>query len=149
VTTDLQDRLLYFYTGLTRSASALLHQQSTEMVASKEKLKAMGEMVRLAEAAYTDLCEGRIDALGSMLHEAWQIKKQMTDGISNALIDEAYDAAIAAGAEGGKLLGAGGGGFLMFLAPPERHDAIRGALSRLRETPFRFAAQGSSIIFVH
>ncbi|MBI4367219.1 MAG: GHMP kinase [Deltaproteobacteria bacterium] len=149
LTAGLRDRLLFFYTGLTRSASSLLQQQSTEMAASKEKSNAMGAMVRLAEAAYTDLCDGKIDAFGPMLHEAWQIKKQMTDGISNSLIDKAYDAAIAAGAEGGKLLGAGGGGFLMFLAPPERHDAIRGALSTLRETPFRFASQGSSIIFVH
>lgn len=149
LTLDLQDRLLFFYTGLTRSASSLLQQQSTEMAASQQKSKAMGEMVRLAEAAYTDLCAGRIDALGKMLHEAWQIKKKMTAGISNSLVDEAYDAAISAGAEGGKLLGAGGGGFLMFLAPPERHDAIRRALKNLRETPFRFASHGSSIIFVH
>ena len=66
-----------------------------------------------------------------------------------ALIDDAYEAAGAAGAEGGKLLGAGGGGFLMFLAPPERQDAIRKAVGSLRETPFKFAPQGSSIIFVH
>jgi D-glycero-alpha-D-manno-heptose-7-phosphate kinase len=149
VTADLQDRLLYFYTGLTRSASALLHQQSAEMVVSKDKSNAMGEMVRLAESAYTDLCAGKIDALGAMLHDAWQIKKQMTNGISNSLIDEAYDAAISAGAEGGKLLGAGGGGFLMFYAPPERHESIRRALHTLRETPFRFVPHGSGIIFVH
>jgi D-glycero-alpha-D-manno-heptose-7-phosphate kinase len=73
----------------------------------------------------------------------------MGAGVSSGLIDEAYDAARAAGAEGGKLLGAGGGGFLMFLAPPERHGAIRRALGALRETPFKFAPQGSSIIFVH
>jgi galactokinase/mevalonate kinase-like predicted kinase len=90
-----------------------------------------------------------INAVGKMLHEAWQVKKQMTSGICSALIDEAYQAAIDVGAEGGKLLGAGGGGFLMFLAPPQRHDAIRRALKSLRETPFRFAPQGSNIIFVH
>lgn len=149
VTADLQDRLLYFYTGLTRSASALLHQQSTEMFVNKEKSKAMAKMVHLTESAYADLCAGRIDALGEMLHDAWQIKKQMTNGISNSLIDEAYQAAIDAGAEGGKLLGAGGGGFLIFYAPPDRHDSIRQALKSLRETPFRFAPHGSSIIFVH
>jgi len=109
----------------------------------------MGSMVRLAEAAYADLCVGKIASLGQMLDNAWQIKRQMANGISNTLIDEAYQAAIDAGAEGGKLLGAGGGGFLMFYAAPERHGSIRRALASLRETPFRFALQGSSIIFVH
>jgi D-glycero-alpha-D-manno-heptose-7-phosphate kinase len=102
-----------------------------------------------AATAYADLCAARIDALGTMLHEAWQIKKQMTNGITNTLIDEAYQAAIDAGAEGGKLLGAGDGGFLMFPAPPGRHNSIRRALQALREPPFRFASQGSNIIFVH
>jgi D-glycero-alpha-D-manno-heptose-7-phosphate kinase len=73
----------------------------------------------------------------------------MTSGISSALIDDAYAAALSAGAEGGKLLGAGGGGFLMFFAEPSRHEAIRAALSSLREVPFRFAREGSGIIFVH
>ena len=109
----------------------------------------MATMVRLAEAAYTDLCAGKLDAIGPMLHEAWQIKKQMTDGITNTFVDQAYQAAMDAGAQGGKLLGAGGGGFLMFLAPPECHDSIRRALRPMRETPLRFAKQGSSIIFVH
>ena len=146
---DLQERLLFFYTGLTRSASGLLQKQSAELAADQNKCDAMTAMVRLAETAYADFCAGKIDALGDMLHEGWQIKRQMTNGISNTLIDKAYRAAIDAGAEGGKLLGAGGGGFLMFYAPPERHDAIRRALQPLRETPFRFARQGSSIIFVH
>ena len=84
-----------------------------------------------------------------MLDQSWRLKRGLTPGVSNDVIDEAYAAALAAGAEGGKLLGAGGGGFLMFMAPPERHDAIRQALASLRETPFSFAPQGSSIIFVH
>lgn len=149
VIADLQAHLLFFYTGLTRSASALLQQQAVDVATSEEKTVAMGEMACLAEAAFTDLCAGNIRTLGKRLHEAWQLKKHMTSGITNSFIEEAYQAAIDAGAEGGKLLGAGGGGFLMFFAPPERHDAIRHALQRLRETPFRFAPQGSSIIFVH
>jgi D-glycero-alpha-D-manno-heptose-7-phosphate kinase len=84
-----------------------------------------------------------------MLNEAWQTKKQIADGISNDLVDQAYEAAIRAGAEGGKLLGAGGGGFLMFVAPPDRHNCIRTALQPMRETPFRFVPHGSRIIFVH
>ena len=149
VIADLQARLLFFYTGVTRSASALLQQQSAEMAAPGAKSDAMGKMVALAEAAFTEICAGNIKSLGAMLHEAWQIKRQMTPGITNSVIDEGYQAAIDAGAEGGKLLGAGGGGFLMFLAPPERHDSIRHALRSMRETRFQFAPQGSSIIFVH
>ena len=145
----IQERLLFFYTGITRSASELLLRQSQDMAADACKQKGMADMVRLAETAYADLCAGKLASLGEMLDDAWRIKKRMTDGISNTLVDDAYAAAIKAGAAGGKLLGAGGGGFLMLYAEPERHDTIRRALTALRETPFRFAAHGSSIIFVH
>lgn len=146
---DLQARLIYFYTGVTRSASALLREQSADVAAPGAKSDLTGALVRLAEVAYSDLCKGNLDSLGPLLHEAWRTKKQLASGVTTNKIDEAYQAAINAGAEGGKLLGAGGGGFLMFLAPPERHDSIRRALHPLRETPFRFAARGSRIIFVH
>lgn len=146
---ELQRRLLFFYTGLTRSASELLKQQSANLAVPGDKSNSMGEMVGLAESAYADLSDGKVEAFGKMLHDAWQIKKQMTPGITCRPIDEAYEAAMKAGAEGGKLLGAGGGGFLMFFAAPERHACIRRSLHSLRETPFRFASQGSSIIFVH
>jgi D-glycero-alpha-D-manno-heptose-7-phosphate kinase len=149
VLSGLQDRLLFFYTGITRSASELLQRQSQELAADECKVRAMADMVRLAEAAYAELCAGKVDSLGEMLRDAWQIKKRMTNGISTTIVDDAYAAAIAAGAKGGKLLGAGGGGFLMFYAEPERHDAVRRALASMRETPFRFAAHGSTIIFVH
>ncbi len=146
---DLQSRLLFFYTGLTRSASSLLRQQSADVAAPGPKSDATAELVRLAEAAFADLCAGNISSLGSMLHAAWQTKKQLVSGVTSDVIDEAYQAAMDAGAEGGKLLGAGGGGFLLFLAPPERHASIRSALRKLRETPYRFASHGSRIIFVH
>ena len=105
--------------------------------------------VQMAETAYSDICGGDIESLGTMLDGAWKLKKSLSAGISNPLIDEAYAAARSAGADGGKLLGAGGGGFLMFYANPSRHDAIRMALGDLRETPFRFSRQGSRVIFVH
>ena len=146
---ELQARLLFFYTGVTRSASALLKQQAKAVAKRGEKSDAMGQMVRLAEDAFAALCAGNTDGLGAMLHEAWQIKRSLTGNISNSAIDDAYQAAMASGAEGGKLLGAGGGGFLMFMVPPGQHDRIRSALHSLREVPFRFAAAGSSIIFVH
>jgi D-glycero-alpha-D-manno-heptose-7-phosphate kinase len=146
---DLQARLIFFYTGLTRSASDLLRQQSADIASPGAKSDATGELVRLAEGAYLDICAGKLGSLGAMLHEAWKTKKTISNGATNAVIDKAYQGAIDAGAEGGKVLGAGGGGFLMFLAPPERHDSIRSALQPMRETPFRFAGHGSRIIFVH
>jgi D-glycero-alpha-D-manno-heptose-7-phosphate kinase len=146
---DLQDRLLFFYTGITRSASELLQRQSQELAADQCKSRGIADIVRLTEAAYVELCAGHAVSLGEMLHDAWQIKKRLTNGISNAVVDDAYQAAIDAGAKGGKLLGAGGGGFLMLYAEPARHGDVRRALGSMRETPFRFAAQGSSIIFVH
>ena len=149
VIANLQDRLLFFYTGITRSASELLQRQSQELATDQCKSRGVADMVRLAEAAYAELCAGNIVSFGEMLHDGWRIKKQLTNGISNAMVDDAYQAAIEAGAKGGKLLGAGGGGFLMLYADPARHDDVRRALGSLRETPFRFAAHGSAIIFVH
>jgi len=115
------------------------------MSASKAKTDGMAEMVALAERAFADLCEGRIDALGPMLHDAWQIKRSMTNGISNPLIDDAYGAAIEAGAEGGKLLGAGGGGFMLLFVRPEEHTQVRAALGKLISVPFKFEMSGSRI----
>ncbi|MEQ1886479.1 MAG: GHMP kinase [Bryobacteraceae bacterium] len=145
----LQSRLLFFYTGLTRSASSLLQKQSADVALPGEKSDATGDMVGLAEVAFDELSAGRLDSLGRLLHESWEIKKRIASGVSNEAIDQAYDAARAAGAEGGKILGAGGGGFLMFYAPRDKHASIRQALSKLRETPFRFTSKGSRIIFVH
>ena len=146
---DLESRLLFFYTGITRSASDLLRTQSESLASRGEATDAMAQMVHMAESARTDICAGNIDSLGALLDTAWTLKKSLSPGISNPLVDSAYEAARAAGAQGGKLLGAGGGGFLMFFADPNRHDAIRQALPTLRETPFHFSPQGSRIIFVH
>ena len=146
---ELQSRLMFFYTGVTRSASSLLRQQSADVASPGAKSDATSHLAKLAEQAFFELCGGKLGSFGPMLNEAWQTKKQIADGISNDLIDQAYEAAIRAGAEGGKLLGAGGGGFLMFVAPPERHNCIRTALQSMRETPFRFVPHGSRIIFVH
>ena len=146
---ELQAHLIFFYTGLTRSASALLSRQSRELASSCAKASAMAAIGRLAETAFAEFSHGRITDFGVMLRDSWALKKELASGISTPLIEEAYAAALAAGAEGGKLLGAGGGGFLMFFAPPSRHAAIRIALAKLREVPFRFAREGSSIIFVH
>ncbi len=146
---ELQSMLMMFYTGITRSASALLAEQSANMVGEEEKIAAMDRMVASAEAVLHDLQSNRLDTLGAALDENWQLKKSLARGISNPTIDAAYDAARAAGALGGKILGAGGGGFLLFMVPREKQDAVRRALSSLRKTPFRFARYGSRILFVH
>jgi D-glycero-alpha-D-manno-heptose-7-phosphate kinase len=91
---------------------------------------------------------GDLAEFGRLLHEGWELKRSLGFGISSAHIDGWYEAARGAGAMGGKLLGAGGGGFLMVLAPPERHEAIRAALGRPREIPFRIDRRGSRVIFI-
>ena len=146
---ELQSRLLFFYTGVTRSASGLLGAQSANLAGPGSASDAASELSCLAGSAFDSLRAGDLGPLGTMLDKAWRLKRRLAAGVSTPRIDEAYAAARAAGAEGGKLLGAGAGGFLMFLAPPDRHDAIRRALGALRETPFALASQGSGIIFVH
>ena len=145
---ELQRRLLFFYTGVTRLAGPLLGALSADIARPGAAADATGELSGLALEAAGALGVGDVDALGLMLDRAWRLKRSLVAGISNETIDAAYDAALAAGAVGGKLLGAGGGGFLIFIAPPERHAAVRMALGALRETPFKFAAQGSAIVFV-
>jgi D-glycero-alpha-D-manno-heptose-7-phosphate kinase len=91
---------------------------------------------------------GNMDDFAALLHEGWLLKKSLGFGITNQRIDDWYSAALKAGAQGGKLLGAGGGGFLMLMAPPENHQAIRDALGNPREIPFEVDRRGSRIIFI-
>jgi D-glycero-alpha-D-manno-heptose-7-phosphate kinase len=147
--TEIQSQLMFFYTGITRSASQLLARQSQEVKAAGTALQSTMRLVKLAETAYIELSNGRIDVLGPMLDESWQLKKTLTDGITNELIESAYAAAMRAGASGGKLLGAGGGGFLMFFVPLSKQSAVRAALAPMLETPFNLVPYGSRIIFVH
>lgn len=143
----LQDHMLLLYTGITRSASALLAQQNKDVSANREKIDALKRMVALTTEMRDDLQDNVIDSFGEYLHENWMLKKGLTSGISTSLIDEAYDAARSMGAIGGKILGAGAGGFLLLFAAPERHAAICHALPGLRPIDFRFARHGSQIIF--
>ena len=100
-----------------------------------------------AVQARQQLYEGRLDDFGLLLHEAWLLKKQLATKISTDVIDELYDTAIAAGALGGKIAGAGGGGFLMLYCPRERQDAVREALHHLPELPFHLERDGTKVIF--
>lgn len=143
----LEKNLLMFYTGITRSASALLKEQSMVMEKSLDKQNTLMEMVKLAYVMRDELCSNNVDSFGEILHENWILKKSITTEISNPEIDATYDLAIKAGASGGKILGAGAGGFLLFYAPFELHDRIKMALPHLRPINFSFENIGSKIIF--
>jgi D-glycero-alpha-D-manno-heptose-7-phosphate kinase len=143
----LERRIIVFYTGMTRSASAVLKEQSAAVVNERTKQDALKEMVRLAYRLRDDLGRGDISTFGPTLHENWELKKSLTSGVSSSQIDEWYDRGRAAGAEGGKILGAGSGGFLMFFAPEDAHNRIAGSLHFLRRVTFGFDPLGSRIIF--
>lgn len=143
---QLQKNLLMFYTGDVRSASAILKEQGANVTAG-DKEKNQQRMCDLTYHLRTELNNGKIDAVGEILDESWQLKRTLAAGISNPHIDEFYETAMKNGAVGGKLLGAGGGGFLLFYVKEENQNRLRDAL-KLPEMPFQFDGQGSSIIYV-
>jgi D-glycero-alpha-D-manno-heptose-7-phosphate kinase len=142
----MEESILVFYTERTRSASALLSEQSNNMRGS-EKRKLMGEMVNLAYEMKMLLESDDLDAVGELLDKNWKLKCQMAAGITDPQINEWYQKGIRAGAKGGKLLGAGNGGFMMFFAPVEKHPVIIKSMEGLREIPFSFDTNGSQIVF--
>lgn len=143
---QLQSSILVLFTGRTRSASDVLARQSAALRGAEQRAL-MRRMVELAFEFKRELESGRLDAIGALLDENWRLKAQMSAGISDAQIDAWYSAGRAAGAEGGKLLGAGNGGFLMFCAPPDRHQRIVDALPGLQPVTFRFERNGAQIVF--
>jgi D-glycero-alpha-D-manno-heptose-7-phosphate kinase len=142
---ELESRLLLFYMGIEQSAERILTEQKSRTALNVPALRAMLRMVDTAEHLVTG--GGDIDDFGRLLHEGWQAKKGLSAGISNGTIDAAYEAARQAGALGGKVLGAGGRGFLLLFAAPGQQDAIRQRLAPLQEVKFQFASGGSEIIF--
>lgn len=144
----IQNQIIVFYTGIMRSASGLLQKQSDEAGSNMHKQAVLKSMVNLTYRLRDELANGNLDTFGEILHENWILKKSLTDGISSGQIDAWYDAGMKAGALGGKLLGAGSGGFLMFYAPIDRHEAIARAVG-LRQIDFCFEPLGSQILFYH
>lgn len=140
-----QSHLMLFFTGLSRTASEIAKKQ---VEATKNKQNELRTMYQMVFEGIRILKENEdISAFGKLLHEGWKIKKSLTDEISNPYIDEIYEAARSAGALGGKLLGAGGGGFMLIFAKPEMHPQIRERLKNLLHVPFQFETMGSQIIF--
>lgn len=142
---ELEKHLLMFYTGEEKTAEPILRQQQRQ---TKRNEKALLEMCRLvSEAEHLVAKELPLSGFGGLLHRAWELKRTLSDGITNSSIDEAYEAARKAGATGGKILGAGGRGFLLLFANPEHHSAIRARLAPMQEVQVHFSQNGSRVIF--
>ncbi len=144
--TKLNKRLMLFYTGIQRLSSDILSDQKEKTC---KNLAVIGNMVSLAKRLRDDLTNNKIDDFGEILHEGWILKKKLADGISNSQIDKYYEKARKAGAIGGKILGAGAGGFLLLYCREKDQDGVREALRDLKESPFKLESQGSKIIYVH
>jgi len=139
----LNDSLLLFYTGMTRKSSTILSEQKANI---NGRLEILNEMKRLTYEARDAVIEGAFNEFGEILHRGWELKKKLASKITNPELDEMYEAARKAGAIGGKITGAGGGGFLLLYCPNGSQDEVRRTI-KLRELHFRFERDGSKVIF--
>ncbi|MBI2547988.1 GHMP kinase [Candidatus Woesearchaeota archaeon] len=142
----LEQNLVLYYTGLTRKASTILAEQ-TKVTKQKEKLATLRTLRSMVFELRDALTQGNLSTFGEILHRGWLLKQSLVNGISNPEINAYYERAISLGALGGKLLGAGGGGFFLFYCPQEKQHLLKAKLG-LREVPFVFDPQGSRIIYM-
>lgn len=142
----LEQNLLLFYLGVTRSASKVLKEQDDATKKNKEVADSLAKMAEQARQLKTQL-PMNVDALGEYLHEGWMRKRTLTSAISNPVVDDAYETARAAGAVGGKLLGAGGGGFLLCYVPEERQERVIESLSKLKLLRVKTDYAGTCVVF--
>jgi D-glycero-alpha-D-manno-heptose-7-phosphate kinase len=141
----LNSHLMLFFTGMKRSATTVAESYALDVAGVEKQLRTMGSMV---DEAFQILAgSSDLAALGNLLHDAWRAKRSLSKEVSNRVVDEIYATARRAGALGGKLLGAGGGGFMLLFARPSDHERIRERLRKLVHVPFRFERAGSRIIF--
>jgi D-glycero-alpha-D-manno-heptose-7-phosphate kinase len=140
----LNQQLILFYTNTARSSESVLVEQRTRI---KDRLGTLRVLKDMAYQGRLLLERGDFDAFGSLLHDAWHQKKSLASKISNQAIDDIYTAARKAGALGGKITGAGGGGFMLLYCPVERQYQVRDALNHLQELPFHLEPDGSKVIF--
>lgn len=143
----LNDSLIMFYTGITRSASGILQEQQQNTISSNEKFKGLQIMKGLALELEEHLNKQKIEVVGEMMHAGWLEKKKLATKISNPQIDDWYAKALSAGALGGKLLGAGGGGFMMFYCEKEKQHELSEALSDMRKVDFDITNRGTQILY--
>jgi D-glycero-alpha-D-manno-heptose-7-phosphate kinase len=139
----VQDELLLFFTGTTRSANTILGEQTANIA---DRLVQLAQLRDLAGEAAAGLREGDVDALGAALNKSWVAKRELASGVSNSQIDEAVEAALTAGASGAKVTGAGGGGFLLVVCPLENQRRVRERLAPMRELPIKIEPFGSRVI---
>jgi len=142
---DLNNHLMLFYTGILRTASDVAKSYVDDIQSKRRQLRIMKDLVDEAISILND--SGSLLPFGQLLHEAWLAKRSLSAQVSNPSVDELYGKAQEAGAIGGKLTGAGGGGFMLLFVPPERQAAVREQLGQLIHVPFRFEPAGSQIIF--
>lgn len=142
---ELQKNLMFFYTNITHISSHILREQKENI---PQKMKNLDRMVEMSYEAEKLLQKNALDDFGALLDEAWRLKKQLASGISDPRIEEMYAAARNAGALGGKILGAGGGGFMMLYVPEKYRRSVREALRRYREQRVALEPEGSKIIYV-
>lgn len=142
---QLQDHSMLFFTGLSRVASQIATEQIKNTPYRKKELTIIRQMVEHA----VDILNSDADIIkfGKLLHESWQLKKKLSNKISNSVIDNLYEKALKHGAVGGKLLGAGGGGFMILFVPPKKRRIVRQGLKDFLEVDFRFENDGSQIIY--
>ena len=143
---EIESRALMLYTNQQRDADAILQKQSD---GTADRRGVLREMAALASEMRQCLAgDADVDGFAELMHQGWELKRSLGFGISSAFVDDWYQKARQYGAQGGKLLGAGGGGFLFLLAPPQSHEAIRDALGRPREIDFSIDRRGSRLIFI-
>ena len=142
---SLNRKFMLFYTGIERVSSSILQEQKQKAAANTTLLD---KLLALAHELRESLINNNIEAVGEILDQGWHYKKELASSITNTMIDESYALARKAGARGGKILGAGGGGFLLLYVDEEYQDSVRNALTHLIESPFEFEPQGSKIIYV-
>ena len=140
----LNDNFLLFFTGVTRQASSILKEQTSNI---KDRISELREIKQITCQAKNEMEKGNFDNLGVLIHHSWELKKRLAGMISNGHINEIYESARRAGAIGGKITGAGGGGFLLLYVPYKHQSKVRTALNGLQELPFRLEADGTKVIF--
>jgi len=144
---ELEENLLMVFVGGEHSANTILKSQSA-VISDQKKFEAQKTMVQLAYNLRESLENNNLDDFGRILHENWLLKKSLTSGISNGVVDQMYNKGIEAGALGGKLLGAGGAGFILFYCPKEKQAEFRERMGDIKELNFKFDHYGSKIIYV-
>lgn len=143
---DLQKQLMFFYTGITRKASSVLTEQKKKI---SQKMLLLDKLIKITNEAQEALQSNDLDGIGRMMDQAWRLKCQFSSNVTNKMIDQMYSEAMNAGALGGKILGAGGGGFLMLYVPLYKQEEVKMALKMYKQVNIELEPQGSKIIYVN